>query len=228
LKPYDIHSRATFLGAVCRAAYAQDIKLGKSLLLRHPRAEETFGFVEGVITIWDLAAFSKEVDQCQSKLLDLSIGEVEAEFAALPDSIQNTAKKKGRLAGLRRLSKLFIAIGRTLVLAGIRLPDGNISRGQSMGDSLFEGWAPTFMPKDIDEEKAKRIAERFASMMNWNLMSDIDVYTIIEFLKRVTHSAPGPDGLPYIAWRMAGFEGAQTLFLIYSNMCLGIPPPPEL
>ena len=177
----EIHSRTTFLGAVSRAVFDQDLKLARALLTRHPSAADTFGIVNGVITIWDLGAFSAEFDCNQSGILDARLKEVESEFNSMPDTIQNHSKKKGRIAGIRRLIKLFVAIGRSLMLSGVRTPDGQVWRGDSMSDALFDSWAPTFAPKDIDEVKAKRIAERFASKMNWDLASVINLEAFIRF-----------------------------------------------
>ena len=63
LKATEIHSRTTFLGAVGRAVFDQEMKLARAPLTRHPNAGDTFGIINGVIVIWDLDAFSSEFDR---------------------------------------------------------------------------------------------------------------------------------------------------------------------
>ena len=181
LKPVDIFSRTTFLGAVSRAVFHQDEKFASSLLAKHPNASETFGFVDGKVTIWDLPAFAEELDKNHSGILERNIRDVEQEFSSLPDTVQNSSKKKGRIEGLRRLINFFISIGRTLALSGVCLPDGVIARGCSMEDALSDGWDPTFMEKDINSEKTTKIVQRFLSKMEWDLASVIDLDAFLSF-----------------------------------------------
>ena len=52
-----------------------------------------------------------------------------------------------------------------------------------------------------------------------------DIELIKRFLRFVKHAAPGPDGLPYVAWRSAGEAGARTLFLVFIALTEGSPAP---
>ena len=99
LKPVDIFPRTTFLGAVSRAVFHQDEKLGRSLLVKHPNASETFGFIDGKVAIWDLLAFAEELDKNHSGILERKIRDVEQEFSSLPDIVQNSSKKKKTSCG---------------------------------------------------------------------------------------------------------------------------------
>ena len=151
--------------------------------------------------------------------------ETDAEFDALPETPVNASKRKGKIAALNRLSKLCIAIGRTLHLSGVTLNDGTTVRGAGMRKALHTGWAPTFAKSEVDEHLGKLIAERFCSEYDWSLFTDAEISDFLNFLSKVPHSAPGPDGIPYIAWRMAGYEGAETLYLLYLLFNSGAPPP---
>ena len=45
-----------------------------------------------------------------------------------------------------------------------------------------------------------------------------------QFLKRVRHSAPGPDGVPYAAWYKTGQTGWKTLQLVGEHMMFTAGP----
>ena len=62
--------------------------------------------------------------------------------------------------------------------------------------------------------------------MNMSNVKVPDVYDYIDFLDRVEDSAAGPDGLPYSAWRAAGWIGAVTLLQSGECMRARKPPPP--
>ena len=68
-----------------------------------------------------------------------------------------------------------------------------------MEETLFEQWAPTFDKKTVDSELGASVASGFCSKFNFDLLNPITVESSITFLKLVLHSAPGPDGIPYIA-----------------------------
>ena len=45
------------------------------------------------------------------------------------------------------------------------------------------------------------------------------------YIKSVKHAAPGPDGLPYVAWDAPGHDGAQTLFEVNNFLASGYSMP---
>ena len=47
--------------------------------------------------------------------------------------------------------------------------------------------------------------------LDWSTVRFPSVDDIQRFLRKAKHSAPGPDGVPYAAWRAAGRFGAEVL-----------------
>ena len=45
------------------------------------------------------------------------------------------------------------------------------------------------------------------------------------YLKKAKHSAPGPDGIPYAAWKVSGQYGKDTLMQLSGWVQEGMPPP---
>lgn len=59
---------------------------------------------------------------------------------------------------------------------------------------------------------------------DWDICSDIDLLSFSLFLQCIPHSAPGPDGIPYLAWRLAGEKGARALYDLFKWLSVGNPP----
>ena len=151
--------------------------------------------------------------------------ELNEEFNHLPETPQTSVKLRGKVAALTRLIKLWVPIGKVLYLSGVPLPSGDTVRGRAKDDALFEGWAPTFAQHDTNDNKARRVCERFCSTFDWSLMTPVCIQSFLSFLASVAHSSPGPDGIPYAAWRAAGFLGSETLYILYSSFAGGGLPP---
>ena len=73
-------------------------------------------------------------------------------------------------------------------------------------------WKPVFSKKTISLEAAKEFVDRYHVNYNWEMFSSPDLPDFETFLINVKSAAPGPDGLPYEAWKVAGRAGALTLY----------------
>jgi hypothetical protein len=204
MRPFGEIAQSALHIAAARAVHFNDRNLANYILKKHTDADKVFFLDQGVVTLRNPTTFSKKMDDIKLARLQKIQAEVEIEFANLPDTLANRKKKHSKIKTLRRLSKLWIPLGRTLKLNGVRLSTGAISRGDSMDDVLFSDWQPTFAHFDIDEGKANSFLELFAEDMAWDAATPISETSIDEYTQRCAHSAPGPDGLPYLAWKILG------------------------
>ena len=74
----------------------------------------------------------------------------------------------------------------------------HILRGHSeIVSGLASHWGPVFQAKQVDVESAQRYVTN--QLLPWDFsqvpLTTVDMFST--FLKRVRHSAPGPDGLAY-------------------------------
>lgn len=65
---------------------------------------------------------------------------------------------------------------------------------------LVEHWLPVFSERPVDEEAMNRFLPHTVEVLDsfeWTISEG----TIASALMRTTDSMPGPDGVPYVAWR---------------------------
>ena len=227
LRPFAVDSRSNFLVAAARASWYNDLTLAKSLLSRHPGAADVIYIEGGQIFFHDPEKFKQDFDIMKNEKLRRDRETTTADFAELPRTEANASKLRGKMACLTRLAKLWVPIGRILHLSGAILPSGDVVRGPKVRKALHTEWAPTFAERETDEHLGNLVANRFCSKLDWSLLETITIVSFLSFLCSVCDSAPGPDGLPYAAWRAVGFAGAESLFLLYIYFTAGNLPPPS-
>jgi hypothetical protein len=103
------------------------------------------------------------------------------------------------------------------------LHGARISDSEGIATSLQQHWAPTSTAPhhDFDANEARSFLGQFG--LKWNLESvpPPDVVDVDSVTRRAKISAPGPDGLPYIAWRMGGQKAAHSLLGLLRIACVG-------
>ena len=108
---------------------------------------------------------------------------------------------------------LWNPVGKRLILHAIRRPDGSLAC--DLNDRLYAlagAWAPTFGHKTTPRAHAKAFASQYMASYNFDDAYPPSKHDFVRYLKHVSHSSPGVDGLPYCAWRAAGQPGVDTLF----------------
>ena len=73
-----------------------------------------------------------------------------------------------------------------------------------------------------DTPAAKQYLKRFATTYEWSGVSPPEYHQVEQFLACAPHSASRPDGLPYIAWFLAGPAGYQTLWRVICDLMNGL------
>ena len=116
-------------------------------------------------------------------------------------------------------------IGKCLVLNGIRTGTEITRDPESMMSTLCQQWSSTFAEKSVDLSGARDFLKRFATRFDTSSVSPPSKQNLRDFLELVSDSAPGPDGIPYSAWKAAGETGVETLYQICLSLQSGRPPP---
>ena len=131
------------------------------------------------------------------------------------DAFEVTRKRK---KGSRLLYRL--APGRSGSVGAVIDDRGRfLTDPQAMSDYLRRHWAEVFRAKGIDQPRLQawldeNEQERGATATSHEDLRHLRVRRrdVRKALKRSNNSAPGPDGIPYGAWRALGETAVEALF----------------
>ena len=127
---------------------------------------------------------------------------------------------------LKRLNDQWSPFGRKSVTVNITKADGTpTDTPEEAGEELTRHWGQTFSAKTIDATLARAILRSAANKLDLSDTTYPSEEAFVHFLRRTKHSAPGPDGLPYVVWKAAGLYGAKWLRRALIAMCEGRSPP---
>ena len=96
---------------------------------------------------------------------------------------------------------------------------------EGMMTHLRNEYAPFFVEKPFPAAEANAFLEQHCPPYSHQFARPPDVGDYVTFIKRVKHSQPGPDGVPYEAWDMPDDSGALTLYNIGDSFHDNSPPP---
>lgn len=100
-------------------------------------------------------------------------------------------------------------------LAGVRQTNGAVTTDPDEAcKELGTFWANTFAKKPVDAKFADEFLRRWAVKLpsiDWKLTEE----EFIKVIRSTGDTAPGPDGVPYAAWREAPKALLQTLYKAY-------------
>ena len=206
-------AQAWLFASLTRALVAQDLPLTIRLQAHHPEARDHLVVAGSVVTLVQPAAFAVAAEKAQKDACSEKRAELERERS-------NQDGRKGRgnaLAAVSRKALLWRRGCRRVVLAGVHDEvDGSVHKGAKVWNALAAHWGPIFAAKPPDE----RAIDDFLSTCTASpLAADLrfpSIDNIEKTIGKLAHSAPGPDGIPYGAWKMAGTSGATS---IWSLLC---------
>ena len=100
--------------------------------------------------------------------------------------------------------------------------------GDEQDVALADFWKQPFSKQheNFDEPLADQIADQFFSSLP-SVGSCFNTTDFTHLLSRAKSSAPGPDGVTFLAWRCAGAKAAETLALAGHEVCSGCEIPRE-
>ena len=127
---------------------------------------------------------------------------------------------------MHRQSLLWAPFARKALNVAIIRSDGSVKKDDDeKAAELAKFWGKTFEAKQIDTADAQAFLNEFAADFSFQSSRPPDQSVIEGFLARARHSAAGPDGLPYSAWRAAGSAGLRILFRVQFELMAGTMPP---
>ena len=101
-----------------------------------------------------------------------------------------------------------------------------VSDSQGIAAALKSHWSPTFTAchSDFSPSSANDFLAEWG--LRWNLeeVAPPCFDDVAWCAKKAKQSAPGPDGLPYIAWKCGGDEATNTLLSLARVASLGRCP----
>ena len=98
-------------------------------------------------------------------------------------------------------SKLWIEHDKKLVLHGIIVEDEIIRQEPQKTLKLGAEWQKAFNAKDFDVEGAKSFLEHAGDIGFYDNPAPPDIWMYFRVANTRKKTAPGPDALPYVAWK---------------------------
>ena len=163
----------------------------------------------------DLAALAKVVADLSARHFDEEIVEVQAGNDASRPKVRTRLSQLHVLAATWRSHRRRISLSAVLDSSGVPQESP-----EAAADLLAGHWGPVFAAKVIEAEAAVQIMPftQFApSGLSWVL----DREGFHEVMARPWDSAPGPDGIPFGAWRAAGVELYDVMFNAFNSFMNG-------
>jgi len=165
--------------------------------------------------------FSSHLQKLREHVVELARAQAveEAEIAQRQEAIGHTElaqRSKGNVA--RLLSRL--KPGRNSCIDAVLCDDGTVvTAPEDMAKTLRSHWSSVFERRGVEENKLKEwvaddIEERTHLGELQTLLANLKLARdhIKTALDRSNNSSPGPDGVPYLAWRRLASEAIEVLF----------------
>ena len=204
-----------------RAIASQDGNLARKVVRDLPELMQIIEVCGDKVWILDQNALDKLTQGVARRAI-----EVELENA---NSTDKTSKPRGgRSASLNRKSLLWAPLSRKMLNVATLRSDGTVTQNDDeKAEELAKHWGKTLEEKLIDGADAELFLSEFAGDFHFENIRPPDQNVIEKFVARARHSAPGPDGLPYGAWKSTGSVGSRVLFRVLVELASGTLPPQE-
>jgi len=153
---------------------------------------------------------------------DLSARHFDEEIVAVQTEGElSRPKVRSRLSQLHVLAATWRSHRRRISLVAVIDADGvPLESPASAAGLLADHWGPVFAAKSIEAEAALPIMQ-FTQAVPPGLLWTIDREGFHEVMAKPRDSAPGPDGIPFGAWRAAGPAFFDIMFAAFSSFMSG-------
>jgi hypothetical protein len=110
----------------------------------------------------------------------------------------------------------------------LKVDDGIITDDVTMAEHIRTFWKAVFQVQDHISRHCSEMRDITMSVPAAGDFSNepFDIDEVKASMSR-HDSAPGPDGLCYLAWKAAGNVGTQVILDVTTSMWNGDPPPPS-
>jgi hypothetical protein len=198
--------------AVARAARSDDTRLLRKLTVTEPALLPFVDLINGIISN------PSGVANLLHSLMTKTINE---DLAALEESSLPQDRKKPKRDLLRHRQALWRPTRRRTYSVALRNSDGDpVHEPVDIGDVLVAHWGPIFAAKAVDIDSAGPFLDQIQTVpsdFSWTITHDM----FDEAISRTGSSAPGPDGIPYGAWRAAPSCCRAPLYDILDKLISG-------
>ena len=113
------------------------------------------------------------------------------------------------------------------ILLGVRDDHGDVHVCEGVSGALRAAWSGAYSAVVEPSKHEERVLEEFVTPFDFSSAKMPSVRSYSAFLCKAADSAPGPDGIPYAAWRAAGADGATTLYNYGRHLANGGVPHAE-
>jgi hypothetical protein len=163
----------------------------------------------------------------RSSLHELMESAICEDLLALDRSALPADRKKPKRDQLRQRQSLWRSCRRRANGMALVGPDGNpIFDTDEIGQHLSAHWRPIFAAKSIDMPSAAKFLKH-VQLAPLDFSWEISEESFANVLSSTGSSAPGPDGVPYGAWRHANQDCRDVLFRLLRGALLGSTALPE-
>ena len=112
---------------------------------------------------------------------------------------------------LSQLAKLWIPFGKKLVLEGVVVAKLIVSSEPQKTIALGTAWQPTFNKHTFYFYKAKNYLEQLCDLGEYCDEFASTYWNYRDAIGKGPNTLPGPDALPYAAWKACGDVGIRSL-----------------
>ena len=191
------------LNSIARAVARNDWKLARMLVRTSAMAADVLDLTGSLVSLQNWQHFTDKVVAARRQRLESMVA-TQRQLGAHP---------KKRRTGTQRLAQLWAPHAKRLVLHGIAVTNaGRVTVHRADRNvPLQRAWSEVFTATPVDVDLGAKFARQWCIPLDHDHICPPGTIEISKFLQRAPASAPGPDGLPYDAWRYAGLAGATTL-----------------
>jgi len=209
------------LSTIARVVGTQSRQLALNLTEHSELAAEHLEIGDHVISIRSQGIFIEAYEKAKLDLLSKQTAKNE---------LQKSSPKKDKTAlKLSKLAKLLVPLGKKLILEGVVVGNQIITTEPAKTIALGNAWQPTFDSKAFDYDKAQSYLNKvddFGEYSSNDIAPDYWIYK--EAISKGPSTQPGPDAIPYSAWKACGEVGIQTLLHVDRSLREGESPEENL
>ncbi|CAK0855884.1 unnamed protein product, partial [Prorocentrum cordatum] len=210
---------------LAQAVWNQDMVLARRIVLSHPFGRKflSLDVMQQSVSIADPIRFHAEANEANLAMLHSAQADARQRLQGDPPTLER-AKLAKRTKSLQIRARLWSPFDRKLPLQGLRTAQDTVaSKPNEILSGLAQHWGSVFAKSKIDKPAAFQCAQRFKPSIDLSGLPPPSEASIVRFLDRVSPSAPGPDGLPYWAWKCHP-EGPKVLCSTLGWDLAGNPP----
>ena len=213
--PEDAAQRMQLLLQLGRALATNGTWLAEKVAFAIPAIHEFVAVSRDSVAITNASAYNKFST-------DVAMNHLNTESVATAAIVDQRARKGSSASRLNRLLGLWNPFKRRAATVAILRDDGHLASPEAdAAKALADHWGKTFAIKQTDTSTAATFLHQFLVPLNIVNLSCPTVEDFGHFLRKVAHSAPGPDGIPYAAWAAAGPRGHSLLRKLFFHQAAG-------